>query len=155
MSALAILTEKSPVTREKVFLAEAEMRARGVPVEIKVEHRFANKGTKYGVYAREITIPQGALITGHVHLREQINFLLKGDISVLMEDGQIHRMQGPCTVVSPAGTKRIAYTHEECVWTTVHATEHEDLKLIEAECIAHTEQEFLDYLRSLELKAQA
>ncbi len=150
-----VVTFRTPITRDMVIRAENEMRERGVPVDIPVTHRFANKGTKRGVYAREIAIPAGTMLTGHIHKYEQINFLLKGAISVLMEDGRVKLIEAPATVVSPAGTKRIAYTHTDVVWTTVHATENEDLKLIEAECIAHTEQEFLDFVKALPLKEAA
>lgn len=140
--------------REKVALAEKQMLAHGTPVEIPVRHFFANKGSQHGAYAREITIPKGALVTGKIHLTEQINILSKGDISVLTEDG-VKRVQAPFTIVSPAGTKRIAYAHEECVWTTFHATRETEVEKIEAKFIVETEQQFLDRMRQLELKEAA
>lgn len=146
---------RAPVTREKVMRAEELMREHGTPVEIPVTHHFANKGTKHGLYAREIFIPKGTLLTGHIHKTEQVNFLLKGDISVLMEDGTIARLTEPRMVVSPAGTKRIAYTHEDTVWVTTHATDLSDLKLIEAEFIVHSEEEWLTFVRQLEHKEAA
>jgi hypothetical protein len=137
--------------REKVNRAEDLMRAYGEPAEIPVRNYFANAGTARGVYAREITIPAGTLLTGKIHKYEQINILSKGDISVLTEEG-IVRVQAPCTIVSPAGTKRIAYAHTECVWTTIHGTELTDLEAIEAQFIAQTEQEYLDFVRAIENK---
>lgn len=137
----------APITREKVVLAEEVMRERGTPVEIPVTHHFANRGTERGAYAREILIPAGTLLTGHIHKYEQINVLLEGDISVLVEDGTVKRIDRPGTVVvSPAGTKRIAYTHAETRWLTIHATRHADLRLIEGECIAKSEDEFQRFL---------
>lgn len=135
--------------REKVMRAEALMREHGDPVEIPVTHYFANKGTKRGIYARQITIPAGTVLTGKIHKYEQVNILSKGDISVLTDDG-IVRVQAPFTIVSPPGTKRIAYTHEECVWTTVHSTDETDLERIEAEFIAQSEQEYIAFVRALE-----
>jgi hypothetical protein len=67
-----------------------------------------------------------------------LNILSKGEISVLTEDG-IKRVSAPFHVVSPAGTKRIAYAHEDCVWTTIHGTEENDLEKIEAHFIAQSE----------------
>lgn len=140
--------------REKVRLAEREMVERGAPVEIPVRHYFANAGTRRGVYAREVTIPKGALVTGKIHKTEQINILSKGEMSVLTDEG-IKRVQAPFTIVSPAGTKRIALAHTECVWTTIHATEETDLEKIEGEFIAQSEQEYLDFVRGLEKKEVA
>lgn len=138
-------------SRSDVFVAEEMMKAYGEPVAIPVREYFANKGTKRGTYAREITIPAGTLLTGKIHKYEQVNFLLRGEITVLTDDG-FKRLVGPATVVSPAGTKRIAYTHTECVWTTVHSTELEDVDAIEAEFIAQTEEEYLEFVRDLALK---
>lgn len=130
--------------REKIKQAEALMKAHGEPVEIPVRHYFSD-----GVYAREITIPAGTILTGHIHKRENLNFLLKGEITVSTDDG-MKRLVAPATIVSPPGTKRIAYTHTEVVWTTVHGTSERDLEKIEATFIAKSENEFLSYVRSLE-----
>jgi ethanolamine utilization protein EutQ (cupin superfamily) len=147
MSEILPIAGKAPVTREKVVRAEKLMLEHGVPVEIPVTHHFANRGTKRGAYGREICIPKDTLLTGHIHKHEQLNVMLEGDISVLMDDGTVKRIDRPGTVVvSPAGTKRIAYTHAETRWLTVHATENSDLKLIEGECIAKTEEEFQAFL---------
>lgn len=133
--------------REKVQVAEEIMKAHGVPVEIPLRHYFSE-----GVYAREITIPAGTLLTGKIHLRENMNFLMKGDISVLTERG-VERLTAPMTIVSPPGTKRIAYTHTEVVWTTVLGTNETDPEKIEASFTAQTEQEWLDYQRLLAKEA--
>lgn len=132
--------------REKVFIAERVMQARGAPVEIPVRHYFSD-----GVYAREIRIPAGTLLTGKIHKRENLNILSAGEISVLTEAG-MQRIKAPFTVVSPPGTKRIAYAHTDCVWTTVHGTHETDLDKIEAEFIAQSEAEFVSYCRALALK---
>lgn len=146
--------EQGRPMREQVSHAEEMMRSYGEPVEIPTRHHFANPGTPRGVYAREITIPAGTVLTGKIHKYAQINILSKGDISVLTEEG-IVRVQAPFTIVSPAGTKRIAYAHEECVWTTIHGTELTDLEEIEAQFIAQTEQEYLDFARLIEKKEPA
>jgi quercetin dioxygenase-like cupin family protein len=134
--------------RDKVNIIEAEMR-KYPQLDIPVAHYFANAGTKRGTYAREITIPKDSYVTGKIHKYEQINFLLKGEISVLTEDG-MKRIKAPATVVSPAGTKRIAYTHEECIWTTIHSTEETDVDKIEETFIAQTDAEYLEFRESLE-----
>lgn len=126
--------------RGKVVAIEAEMFKRD-QIPIPVRHYFSP-----GVYAREITIPKGATVTGKIHKFAQLNILSKGDISVLTEDG-IKRVQAPFTVVSPPGTKRIAYAHEECVWTTIHATDETDPAKIEAYVVVDTEQEYLEFTR--------
>jgi len=131
--------------REKVFQAEEVMRT--MPqVEMPVVHHFSK-----GVYARELHIPAGTILTGKIHKYPQLNILSKGEISVLTEEG-VKRVSAPFHIVSPAGTKRIAYAHSDCVWTTVHGTEETDVDKIEAQFIAQTEVEYLDFCMALENK---
>lgn len=144
MSALATLQRSD--MREKVRRAEHEMLERGERVEIPVEHIFSD-----GVYARKITIPAGTVLTGKIHKRENLNFLLEGEMSVLTEEG-VRRVGAGFMVVSPPGTKRIAYTHTQCIWVTVHGTRETDLEKIEAEFIAQSEEEYLDFVKALALE---
>jgi hypothetical protein len=109
-------------------------------VEIPPKHYFAK-----GLYGREITIPTGTLLTGKIHKYEHINFLLKGDISVLTEQG-IKRIQAPATLISPPGTKRIGYAHSEVLWTTVHATEEKDPDQAELALVCATYEQFEQFL---------
>jgi hypothetical protein len=132
--------------RDKVFAIEARMRQMPNKItELPLRHFFSP-----GVYARELTIPAGVLLTGEIHKYQQLNILSKGTISVLLEDG-IHKIEAPFTVVSPPGTKRIAYAHTDCVWTTVLGTDETDVDKIHAHFIAKTEQEWLDFCGSVPL----
>jgi hypothetical protein len=124
--------------RAKVELLEIEMRKHEQRV-IPIRHYFSP-----GVYAREITIPADTLLTGRVHKFSQLNILSGGEISVLTHEG-MKRVKAPFTIVSPPGTKRVAYAHTECTWTTILATEETDPELIEALFTVATEQEFLEY----------
>ena len=111
--------------RDQILALEAHMKT--LPqVQIPVKHYFAQ-----GVYAREIFIPKGVILTGLIHRQSQINFCLKGDISVATEQGY-RRVLGGETIVSPAGIKRAAYAHEDTTWTTVLGTTLTDPQDIEA-----------------------
>lgn len=89
-------------------------------IDIPVRHRFAEQE---GLYAREIVIPKGALMTGRVHKHQHVSVMIRGDMTVLTEQG-MQRVRGyHCWVCEP-GTKRVGYAHEETVWLTVHHTEH-------------------------------
>lgn len=130
--------------RQKVELLETEMR-KHEQIDIPIRHFFSP-----GVYAREITIPAGTLLTGRVHKYAQLNILSGGRISVLTDDG-MKDVEAPFTVVSPPGTKRIAYAHTECTWTTILATEETDPEKIEAAFTVATEQEFLEFVEAQQL----
>ncbi len=89
-------------------------------VEIPVEHRFAEQ---QGLYAREIVIPAGTLMTGRVHKHQHVSIMISGDMTVLTETG-MQRVKGYHCWICPPGTKRVGYAHAETRWITVHHTEH-------------------------------
>lgn len=109
-------------------------------VNLPVRHVFSP-----GVYARELSIPAGVVLTGAVHKYPQLNILSAGTMHVLTEEG-ITEVSAPFTVVSPAGTKRIAYTLTDCVWTTILHTHEIDVEVIEKEFVLTTEQDYLEWL---------
>jgi len=140
-----ILVEAKPISvRDKVNIIEAEMQ--NYPkLDLPLKHYFAP-----GVYARELFIPAGTLLTGRIHKYENLNILSSGEMAVLTEDG-MKRVSAPFTVVSPPGTKRIAYAFTDCVWTTILATDETDPVAIEAEFTAGSEQEFLEFVEQQKL----
>lgn len=128
--------------RQKVFLLEDEL-AKQPQVEMPVTHYFSK-----GVYARELFIPADTVLTGKIHKYENLNILSQGEMTVLTEEG-MKRVKAPFTIVSPPGTKRIAYAHTDCVWTTIHATDETNVDKIELHFIAKDEQEYLYHCEKL------
>ncbi len=96
----------------------------------RITHYFAP-----GVYAREMWMPAGCLITGKIHLTEHLNMLSQGKVTV-SNIGDSVTYEAPYTFVSPVGTKRAIYAHADSTWTTIHATELTDPEKIEEEIIA-------------------
>ena len=101
-----------------------------------LKHSFAD-----GCYIREVFNPKGELLVTKIHKVTHPFFLMKGDMTILMEDG-IKRIRAPHYGITPAGTKRIIYCHADCVFVTVHATKLTDIKAIEEEVIAKDFDEF-------------
>jgi quercetin dioxygenase-like cupin family protein len=112
-----------------------------VQADMPLEHYFAQ-----GLYARRLTIPKNCVLTGAIHKFEHINIVLKGDITVVTDDG-VKRIRAPYVMVSKPGTKRAGFAHEETEWLTVHACEAKDAT--EAETLLVTNS-FDDYERFLE-----
>ncbi len=117
-------------------------------VELPVRHIFSP-----GVYARELTIYAGCILTGAVHKYEQLNILSSGTMRVLTEEG-IKEVSAPFTIVSPPGTKRIALALTDCVWTTILATTETDVHKIEQEFVCKTEEEYLTWHSQYQLLSQ-
>lgn len=103
-------------------------------IEIKTTHYFAK-----GIYAREIFIPKGVLLTGKIHKTEHLNIVSQGKIAVVTEFGQ-KIIEAPCTLVSEPGTKRAGLALEDTVWTTIHGTNETDLEKLELELIADSHE---------------
>lgn len=106
-----------------------------------LEHFFVD-----GAYIRKITMPEGMLLTSKIHKKRHPYFVIKGDVSVLTEEGAI-RIKAPYFGITEPGTKRLLYIHEETVWITFHVTQETDLEKIEKEIIAESFNDFnlLDY----------
>lgn len=113
-----------PPTRAAIQHLEDTMLA--MPqIEIPTEHSFGP-----GFYARTITVPAGATLTGKVHSTEHIFMVIKGDITLVTEHGR-KRVQGPFQAVCQPGTKRVGYAHTDTVCTNIHITDETDLAALE------------------------
>ena len=86
-------------------------------VEMPVEHRFIN-----GMYAREITIPKGTILTGAVWKSDYVDIMLSGDIAVATPDG-VKRFKGVNIMDGKAGRKRAGFAYEDTRWISVHKTD--------------------------------
>jgi len=86
------------------------------PIELPLVHRFTD-----GLYVREIFMPKGALITSKIHKTRHQFMVLKGEVSVMTEDGIEQRIKAPYIGITDAGTRRVLYIHEDCIWATCHA----------------------------------
>lgn len=113
--------------------------------DIEVKHHFTNNG----LYAREMIIPKGMLITGRVKKHEHISVLSAGFVTEVTEAGVQH-IKAPYTMVSLPGTKRVVLAHETTVWTTIHATKETDLAKVEADLIVCSDEEYSALLKVLE-----
>ena len=95
-----------------------------------LKHTFAG-----GCYVREIFMPKGQLMTTGIHKKEHVFFVLKGDVSVLTDEGLV-RIIAPHSGVTQPGTKRLLYTNEDTIWITVHATDKKTVEDVIPDIIA-------------------
>tara|TARA_R110000823_G_scaffold105178_4_gene223542 strand:- start:248 stop:850 length:603 start_codon:yes stop_codon:yes gene_type:complete len=117
-----------------------------------VKHSFAG-----GCYVREIYNPANELIITKIHKKEHPFFLMKGEMSILTEDG-IQHIKAPYQGITKVGTKRAIYTHEECIFITVHATDSTSIEDVEEEVVCTRYDDLpegcdaLDMLKKINLK---
>ena len=122
-------------------IAELEAMMRDMPGNMvgdcmPLRHEFAD-----GIYARTIVLEKGSFVIGKIHRKAHHNFLLRGKVAVLTEDGPTI-LTAPFQFVSKPGTKRAVYAIEEAEWSTVHNVgEETDLGKIEDIVITPTYEE--------------
>lgn len=78
-------------------------------------------------------MPKNALIVSLTHKTEHPFLISKGDVSVWSAEGGVTRLRAPYIGVTKAGTRRILFIHDECVWTTFHVTNMTDPDAIVAD----------------------
>lgn len=103
------------VGREKVIALEnrmIELQESGVmqKASLLCTHYFPE-----GLYARELFVPAGVVLTGKTHKTDHMIQLVKGDMTVWTEEG-MKRVQAPFVMISKAGAKRAGVAHSDCIW---------------------------------------
>lgn len=116
--------------RNKIMALEQKMMVSEGQIEIDPIHHFANN-----LYARELRLPAGTLLTGKIHKTEHLNILAKGTIAIATEEGTTI-LTAPVVMVSEPGTKRVGLAQTDVVWVTIHGTEERDLEKLEEQLIA-------------------
>ena len=131
----AIHQRKQKEFREKI--AEFEQVVNVHPAKLQAVHKI--NPTKHsfadGQYIREIFNPAGLFIVTKIHNKTHPFFLMQGEMTIFSEYG-LERISAPYHGITQAGTKRAIYTHTECVFVTVHATDKLNIEDIEEEVIA-------------------
>ena len=100
----------------------------GPQVDTPTKHYFAP-----GLYAREIFIPAGTVLTGARHKTEHL-CLFVGDITVWTEGGMV-RLTGHHTLTSQPGAKRVGYAHSDTWCTGFFPTDKTDIAELERELV--------------------
>lgn len=118
--------EKDLIKSKKVITGEKLMEVN------PVKHTFAD-----GCYVREIFNPANQLLVTKIHKKKHPFFLMQGEMSILTEEG-VSRISAPHHGITLAGTKRVIYTHTDCVFVTVHGTNKKTVEEVEEEVIAKT-----------------
>lgn len=104
-------------------------------VETPSHHHFTD-----GLYTRETHMMAGTIAIGKKHRYSVTNILIKGKISVIMDD-YVTEWVAPCVFVSEPGVSKIAYFHEDTIWLNCHPTDETDLEKIEADVIISENEE--------------
>ena len=86
-----------------------------------------------GLYTREIFMPKGSLVVSFIHKQDHPSFFLSGEMSVLLDTGEVKRIKAPMKIMTEIGTQRVAYMHEDCTWVCVLRTDATTIEEAEEE----------------------
>lgn len=123
--------------RSKIDALEEQMKGmKTIPIEdLPVRHHFGG-----GMYAREMFLAAGTIVTGRIKKHEHISVISLGEVYEGTENSKRH-IKAPFTMVSAPGTKRLVVAVTDTVWTTIHKTDKTDLDELDKELIAETHAE--------------
>lgn len=94
--------------------------------ECPLTHTFSD-----GVYAREIFMPKGMIVVGHVHNTTHLNMVSTGSALIMDSEGRVSKITAPFTFESKAGVRKVLYILEDMFWTTIHVTNERDITVLE------------------------
>lgn len=128
-----------PVVREKI--TELEKAIQAVPLDQQVSfenlHNFCP-----GLYARTVFMPAGTVLTSKIHKTQHFFVVSKGSCTVSNSHGERELISAPYLGVTMPGTKRALLIHEDCIWTTFHATDLTDVAEIERTILSESFEAF-------------
>jgi hypothetical protein len=124
--ALKLLSEMN--ASQKIDALEAAICDMPTRIYPEPVHHFAP-----GIYARELFMPAGSLITSKIHKTEHPYIISKGRALVWTEQDGVVEICAPHFGITLPGTRRVLFIYEDCIWTTFHSTNMTDPDEIENE----------------------
>lgn len=136
-----------PAARDKIEMLEAAINAltEDSPDDIPTEHFHAP-----GLYGRHVTIPADSALVTKLHKTEHITIALKGTFTMYGVDETLKKVTSPAMWITPAGTKRAIYCHDEVIIANVHPANAETKDEAEAQIYAKGWDEFEQMCKRLE-----
>ena len=118
------MTQQLATSMQEKVKALEEVLLEVPQVDCPVRHHFAP-----GIYAREITIPKGTVLTGAVHKKQNLAVLSSGKLQLVTDDGTTI-ISAPHILTVMPGMKNAAYALEDSVWTNFFPTEETDTDVL-------------------------
>jgi len=107
---------------ERLDELEAVMLSDNYPIiDLPLRHFFSK-----GLYGREIFMPKevngitGIVVMSEIHKTQHQFSISKGKVAVSIDGKDWVELEAPYHGVTEAGTRRILFIIEDCIWTTYH-----------------------------------
>lgn len=99
----------------KIDELEAAMLDGYKVVDLPLNHIFTPK-----MYVRQIFMPKGTLLTSRIHNTTHPYCVSLGSANVQIDLGEWVTIKAPYLGVTSAGTRRVLFILEDCLWQTFH-----------------------------------
>lgn len=126
-------------TRDEVIDVVESVIAQHQQVECPLIHRFTNN-----MYIREVFVPASTLVTSKIHKEEHPFVVSQGAITLWDGEGGQLDISAPYCGITKENTRRVAYTHTDCVFTTFHVTDKKTVQEVEDEIFLTHDNPLLD-----------
>jgi len=100
-----------------------------------------------GFYTRELFMPKGGVIVSMIHKQQHPSFLLKGDVSYLLDNGEVNRITAPHTIFTQIGTQRVFVVHEDSVFVDVYKTDAKTFEEAESDVYTMDYKEIINLVK--------
>lgn len=97
-----------------------------------------------GLYFRSIFMPAGSLVISMIHKERHQYIVSKGVAHVQINAGKWERIEAPYAGVTEAGTRRVLYIENDCIWSTGHAVKIMPKSELEKDVLQAVEDNFDD-----------
>lgn len=115
-------------------------------MDFPVEHTFTK-----GLYAREIHMPAGSLLTSKIHKTEHQFRILKGHVAVLDQNGEWLFLEAGHKGITYPNTRRLLYCFSDVIWETFHPTDKTTVAEVESDIIEVRDNKFIGDLKEAKI----
>jgi hypothetical protein len=97
-----------------------------------------------GIYMRQIFMAAGKYIMSYIHRTDHPYIITQGIAWVKVNDNKWNKLEAPYYGVTKAGTRRVLYIENDCVWTTIHATDKTNVEDIAEDILEKHENKYIN-----------
>lgn len=138
---VAVIFAGLPVSASRESIQSLEAAIQNLPSAVQCGFQNIHDFCP-GVYARSVFMPANTVLTSKIHKTQHFFVVSKGSCTVVNSHGEREFIEAPHLGVTMPGTKRALHIHEDCVWTTFHATQLTDVAEIERAILADSFEQF-------------
>lgn len=125
MNDLINFDSKHSLTSESAIIHLMDKMLQEEQADCPVTHHFGPN-----IYIREVRIKAGVFSVGHYQKTTHLNYMMKGKVLMLQEDGSVKEVSAPFLYTSKPGRK-VGLILEDMTWWNIYSTNETDIETLE------------------------